>query len=155
MGARSSISGSLATGLCGLRTHQEGQPPSPDTRPHRGIHAGGDQATSQRWREGRCVLPVGYTLLTVTTPLEGKATGQPASGWRVPRVFLQPVSGTREPGGRDGGRMGLGARASCLLEVGCTHAGSHVLPARPSTKHGRESRCRWRGACVRPESRCS
>ena len=98
----------------------------------------GDQATSQRWREGRCVLPVGCTLLTLTTPLEGKATGQPASGWRVPRVFLQPVSGTREPGGRDGGRMGLGARASCLLEVGCTHSGSHVLPARP--KHQAWSR---------------
>lgn len=92
MGARLSISGSLATGLCGLRTHQEGQPPSPDTRPHRDIHAAGTRQTSQRWREGQCVLPVGYTLLTLTTPLEGKATGQPASGWQVPRVFLQPVS---------------------------------------------------------------
>lgn len=38
---------------------------------------------------------------------EGKATGQPASGWPVPQVFLQPLSGTREPGGGDGGRMGL------------------------------------------------
>ena len=27
--------------------------------------------------------------------------------------------------------MGLGARASCLLEVGCTHSGSHVLPTQP------------------------
>lgn len=130
-GAGWSISGSLATGLCGLRTHQEGQPAVPRYLATQGIRTRGTRQTSQKV-EGRAMRPPCglHSPHSDNTP-EGKATGQPASGWRVPQVFLQPVSGTREPGGGDGGRTGLGARASCPVELGCTHSGSRVLPARP------------------------
>lgn len=56
---------------------------------------------------------------------EGKATGQPASGWPVPQVFLQPLSGTREPGGETVGGWGW----TCLLSGG---AGLHT-PGSPSS----------------------
>ena len=40
---------------------------------------------------------MGYTLLTLTTPLEGKATGQLASGWRAPPVLTGLCLGPGSP----------------------------------------------------------
>lgn len=121
--------------------HQGSQAPrSPNTGRTGASTPGGPGRPPRRWREGRWVLPVGYTRLALTTPLEGKATGQLASGWRAPQAFLRPVSGTREPGGGDGGRPGLGARAPCPREWLHTQAVT-ACPHVRSTEHGRELRC--------------
>lgn len=88
---------------------------------------------------------------------EGKATGQPASGWPVPQLFLQPVSGTREPGGGDGRRTGLGVppvRWSWAAHTRAVTSSPHVR----STKHGcelRRGRFSPREACICSVPKCS
>ena len=70
---------------------------------------------------------MGYTLLTLTTPLEGKATGQLASGWRAPPVFTGLCLGPGSP--EEGAVEGRGWVH--VLSAGDTHTGGPGLPARP------------------------